>query len=126
VRALAAGRGPLLCPDASEKVALAGPLTGSLCVGAHTPVDPLSYGGAVIIAVDGHSAAGKTTWCRTVAEEFVREYLPTGREPGCDDAVLKARYWRAVNTKRWSQLLDLERRDALSLCDSDPLTLQYL
>ncbi len=40
--------------------------------------------GLVIIAVEGPSAAGKTTWCRTqlggesAAERFVAEYQPPG------------------------------------------------
>jgi hypothetical protein len=87
--------------------------------------------GLVIIAVEGPSAAGKTTWCRTqlggesAAERFVAEYQPTGFEPDGTDLDLQASYWTTVNSKRWSQAEDLEARTGIALCDSDPLKLHY-
>ena len=82
--------------------------------------------GLVIIAVEGPSAAGKTTWCRTqlggesAAERFVAEYQPTGFEPDGTDLDLQASYWTTVNSKRWSQAEDLEARTGIALCDSEP------
>ena len=57
--------------------------------------------------------------------EFVPEYAPTGTEPDGSDAGEQARYWTGVNTVRWSQALDLENREGLAICDSDPLKLHY-
>lgn len=87
--------------------------------------------GLVIVAVEGPSAAGKTTWCRTqlggesAAEGFVAEYQPTGFEPDGTDLDVQASYWTTVNSKRWSQAEDLESRTGTALCDSDPLKLHY-
>ena len=79
----------------------------------------------MIVAVEGPSAAGKTTWCRAAAAEFVPEYAPTGTEPDGSDAAGQARYWTDVNMARWSQALDLENRVAAAICDSDPMKLHY-
>lgn len=79
----------------------------------------------MIVAIEGPSAAGKTTWCRTAAVEFVAEYAPTGSEPDGSDPVRQARYWTEVNRGRWSQALDLEDRVGVAICDSDPMKLHY-
>jgi len=79
----------------------------------------------VIVAVEGPSAAGKTTWCRAAAGEFVTEYAPTGAEPDGSDAACQARYWTNVNAARWSQALDLEDRARVAICDTDPMKLHY-
>lgn len=77
------------------------------------------------MAVEGPSAAGKTTWCRRAAAEFVAEYAPTGNEPDGNDAARQARYWTHVNEARWSQALGLEARDGVAICDTDPMKLHY-
>jgi hypothetical protein len=79
----------------------------------------------VIVAVEGPSAAGKTTWCRATGRQFVAEYSPTGREP--DGSVLseQAAYWARVNAYRWTQALTLEDDTGVAVCDSDPLKLHY-
>ncbi|MET3923200.1 hypothetical protein [Arthrobacter sp. UYEF20] len=79
----------------------------------------------MIVAVEGPSAAGKTTWCRTAAFDFVAEYAQTGTEPDGSDAARQARYWTDVNTARWAQALDLEDRVRVAICDSDPMKLHY-
>lgn len=79
----------------------------------------------MIVAVEGPSAAGKTTWCRTVANDFVAEYLPTGQEPDGSDLVRQARYWADVNADRWAQACESEEATGISICDSDPLKLHY-
>lgn len=79
----------------------------------------------MIVAVEGPSAAGKTTWCRRVADRFVPEYVPTGREPDGSDPRAQGRYWTGVNTRRWSEAVELESALGYVLCDSDPLKLHY-
>lgn len=79
----------------------------------------------MIVAIEGPSAAGKTTWCRTAAAEFVPEYAPTGTEPDGSDPVRQAHYWTEVNRGRWSKALDLEDRVQVAVCDSDPIKLHY-
>ena len=78
----------------------------------------------MIVAVEGPSAAGKTTWCRTGALPFVAEYSPSGTEPR-DDPIAEAEYWTAVNSVRWEQALALEATVGTAVCDSDPLKLHY-
>jgi hypothetical protein len=79
----------------------------------------------VIIAVEGPSAAGKTTWCRAAGRQFVAEYTPTGQEPDGSDAIAQAAYWASVNAGRWTQALALEDATGNAMCDSDPLKLHY-
>lgn len=79
----------------------------------------------MIVAVEGLSAAGKTTWCRRAAAEFVAEYAPTGNEPDGNGTARQARYWTDVNKARWSQALGLEARDGVAICDTDPMKLHY-
>ncbi|MGG7099517.1 hypothetical protein [Rhodococcus sp. 24CO] len=79
----------------------------------------------MIIAVEGPSAAGKTTWCRANHRAFVAEYTPTGQEPDGSDAMEQATYWARVNAHRWTQSLALERVAGDAICDSDPLKLHY-
>jgi thymidylate kinase len=55
----------------------------------------------VIVAVEGPSAAGKTTWCRQHTSVFVEEYAPTGAEPDGSDVAAQAAYWVAINSGRW-------------------------
>ena len=81
--------------------------------------------GNVIVAIEGPSAAGKTTWCLRHAERFVAEYVPTGDEPDETRPEAQADYWASVNSRRWSQALELERHTGLAICDSDPLKLHY-
>jgi len=81
----------------------------------------------VIIAAEGPTAAGKTTWCRRHAPfvRFVPEYSPTGLEPSGLDLHAQAHYWVDVNVSRWHQACTLEESSDLVVCDSDPLKLHY-
>ena len=79
----------------------------------------------MIVAVEGPSAAGKTTWCRRQAAPIVPEYVATGQEPGPGDLLARAAYWGDVNSRRWQAALDLERLHGTAVCDSDPLKLHY-
>ncbi|MCD2194819.1 hypothetical protein LQ327_15715 [Actinomycetospora endophytica] len=80
---------------------------------------------AVIIAVEGPSAAGKTTWCHQQEWPVVPEYTPTDHEPDGSDEERRAAYWTDVNVGRWHQAVRLEQQSRVVLCDSDPLKLHY-
>lgn len=79
----------------------------------------------MILAVEGPSAAGKTTWCRMFGGRFVPEYQPTGHEPSGKDRQAQADYWVEVNSERWRSALRLEAENGVAVCDSDPLKLHY-
>lgn len=81
--------------------------------------------GSVIVAVEGPSAAGKTTWCGQQPWPVVAEYAPTGNEPDSADEDHQAVYWVRVNSGRWQRALQLEEEHQVVLCDSDPLKLHY-
>jgi hypothetical protein len=79
----------------------------------------------MIVAVEGPSAAGKTTWCRRQPWPVVAEYVPTGGEPDDSDEGRRAADWGGVNSGRWQRALELEAEHGVVLCDSDPLKLHY-
>ncbi|MGN7186477.1 hypothetical protein [Microbacterium enclense] len=79
----------------------------------------------MILAVEGPSAAGKTTWCRATGRDYVPEYLPTGLEPSGEDRRAQADYWVGVNSGRWRAAVRLEAEKDVAVCDSDPLKLHY-
>ncbi|MFE3542779.1 hypothetical protein ACFXK0_07395 [Nocardia sp. NPDC059177] len=79
----------------------------------------------MIVAVEGPSAAGKTTWCKRAGLRFVAEYLPTRVEPDGSDPEEQARYWTEVNARRWMRARELEEQIGVAVCDSDPLKLHY-
>lgn len=78
----------------------------------------------MIVVAEGPSAAGKTTWCRRHADRFVGEYSPTGDEPDASRPVERADFWVALNSRRWSGALDIERA-GIAICDGDPLKLHF-
>lgn len=81
----------------------------------------------VIVAVEGPSAAGKTTWCRshypnqTVWEAPVAPNAPDRRL----DPTGAEEYWAAQNSKRWLKALELERESGIAICDTDAFKLHY-
>jgi hypothetical protein len=79
----------------------------------------------VIVAVEGPSGAGKTTWCQQHVSSFVEEYAVTGVEPDGSDLTAQARFWIAVNSRRWKAAQALEARSGTAVCDGDPLKLHY-
>lgn len=80
----------------------------------------------MIVAVEGPSAAGKTTWCaRHGGDAIVPEYVPTGREPDDADPDAQADYWAEVNMGRWAAARSVECATGVAVCDSDPLKLHY-
>lgn len=79
----------------------------------------------VIIAVEGPSAAGKTTWCSAHGTE--RVVAETGRieqPPELSDDGL-ARFWNDLNCRRWATAIEVETDYGLAVCDTDPLKLHY-
>jgi hypothetical protein len=77
----------------------------------------------MIVAVEGVSASGKTTWCRRHAPEAtVPEYVGP---VSAGDAIERAQFWARVNAGRWQQALELERATGVAFCDTDPIKLHY-
>jgi hypothetical protein len=81
----------------------------------------------VIIAVDGPSAAGKTTWIATHREQAAVIGENEGRIQidGTASQLEPADYWAQVNARRWMMAVEAERRSQIVLCDTDPFKLNY-
>jgi len=80
----------------------------------------------VIIAVEGPSGAGKTTWCRTHAGanallEALPDHATVPTEPQA-----AATFWVERNVARWEDVLAREARDGLVVVDTDPFKLHYV
>ncbi|WP_047460190.1 hypothetical protein [Rhizobium rhizogenes] len=81
----------------------------------------------MIIVVEGISAAGKTTWCRQHASEFlVQESYPELRPDRNADARGAALLWTDWNVRRWSEAVEIECEQERAVCDTDPLKLHYI
>ena len=79
----------------------------------------------MIVAVEGPSAAGKTTWLRqsVPADHVVPEH---GRvEIPADRLVDEATFWAELNSERWQAALAVEHSAGHAYCDGDPLKLHY-
>jgi len=77
----------------------------------------------MILAVEGVSASGKTTWCERYAPSAtVPEYV--GPVPA-GDPIERAQFWAGVNEGRWQHALEIERGAGAAFCDTDPLKLHY-
>ena len=83
-------------------------------VGRTRSAHGVGHAGRVIVVVEGPSAAGKTTWCRT----HVSTWMPEP-EPGPLEAVLDAQ--RA----RWRAAVDADATGEVVVLDGDPLKLWY-
>lgn len=80
----------------------------------------------MIVVVEGISAAGKTTWCRSHAgEHLIPETFPSDRGNQPAQGLATARYWTDWNVKRWRDALAMEAARGLAVCDTDPLKLHY-
>ena len=80
----------------------------------------------MIIAVEGPSGAGKTTWCRTHAGanallEALPDHATVPTEPQA-----AATFWVERNVARWEDVLAREARDGLVVVDTDPFKLHYV
>ena len=81
----------------------------------------------MILAVEGISAAGKTSWCRAHAAAFT---VPeNGRLDDAPDRLRDpgraASFWADRNADRWRAALEVEARHGVAVCDTDPLKLHY-
>lgn len=79
----------------------------------------------MIIAVEGPSAAGKTTCAARLGGE--RVIAETGRlvPPAGLSGSNLAEFWSQVNARRWAAALAAEHETGLAVCDTDPLKLHY-
>jgi hypothetical protein len=81
----------------------------------------------MIIAIEGPSAAGKTTWCRS--------YCPAGFVAAAPEKIEApslfadprevAEFWVNFNIERWQNALRLERERGIAFCDGDPFELRF-
>ena len=87
----------------------------------------------MLIAIEGASAAGKTTWCRRFAAGRVlfEGEPPSGPEPAGasdpDPADVQgvARYWIDVNARRWTTACAMSAHLGWMACDTDPFKLHW-
>jgi hypothetical protein len=81
----------------------------------------------VIIVVEGPSAVGKTTWCRTHFPQVLVEAADEKiRAPDLyEDPAEVARFWVEFNVGLWQKALQVEKREGLAICDTDPLHLYF-
>lgn len=81
----------------------------------------------MIVAIEGPSAAGKTTWCRThCANAWVQEapYHISAPDLYADPAEV-ARFWIKHNSSSWQLALKLESEHGIAVCDGDPFHLYF-
>jgi hypothetical protein len=81
----------------------------------------------MIVAIEGPSAAGKTTWCRNhFADRFIAEAPENIAAPDLSaDPAQIARFWVNHNIERWQSAVELERSHGIVFCDGDPFHLYY-
>ncbi len=81
----------------------------------------------MIVAIEGPSAAGKTTWCQTYcANSWVQEapYHIAAPDLYADPAEV-GRFWVEHNASNWQRALELEREHGVAICDGDPFHLYF-
>lgn len=82
----------------------------------------------MIVVIEGLSAAGKSTWCRqnfphtTVWESDIPPNPPSRN----DQPTEAARFWIEKNAQRWSRAVELESKQGVGVCDTDPFKLHYV
>ena len=81
----------------------------------------------MILIVEGPSAVGKTTWCRSRAgKDFIPEAPEDVDAPDlAADPEGAARFWVAFNAERWRRARSCERKKGMAVCDTDPFHLYY-
>ena len=83
----------------------------------------MAIGRAVIIVIEGPSAAGKTTSARRLGSDASVPEI-AGLEPPTD-ATAAVDFWAAANASRWEMAVETEQRVGRAVCDTDPLKLHY-
>jgi hypothetical protein len=81
----------------------------------------------MIVVMEGPSAAGKTTWCRTYCPGNVVEAAPESlAAPDLyGDPVEVANFWIDFHKKQWLAALQIEKEKGVAICDGDPLHLYF-
>jgi hypothetical protein len=80
----------------------------------------------MIVAIEGPSAAGKTTWCRARFPDHVSETTQSIAAPDLFAYPVEvARFWVDHAIQNWTNALDIERRHGLAVCDGDPFHLYF-
>jgi GTPase SAR1 family protein len=81
----------------------------------------------MIVAVEGPSASGKTTWCSAhCGDLFVREAPENIAAPDLyADPVEVGRFWVDHYGKNWQRALAIEREHGIAVCDGDPFHLYF-
>ena len=76
----------------------------------------------MIVVIEGISAAGKTTFARSLGEAtWVPEFEEHGTPPGPETpAQERAAYWIAHNERRFARALEVEAKHGYAICDTDP------
>jgi deoxyadenosine/deoxycytidine kinase len=81
----------------------------------------------MIIAIEGASAAGKTTWCREhFPDQHVTETSENISAPELfSDPTQVAIFWVNHATENWRRALEIEKQHDVAVCDGDPLHLYF-
>lgn len=81
----------------------------------------------MIVAIEGPSAAGKTTWCRAHATHAWVEEAPyhiAAPDLYADPSDV-GRFWVNHNCANWQRALEIEREHGIAVCDGDPLHVYF-
>ncbi len=81
----------------------------------------------MLVAIEGLSAAGKTTWCRS---HFLHRYIQEAAEniaaPDLfGDPAEVGQFWVNHAVANWRRALAMEREHGTAACDGDPFHLYY-
>lgn len=80
----------------------------------------------MIVVIEGPSAVGKTTWCRTHAPSYVKDAPSNLDAPDLfADPIDVANFWVEFNCGLWGSALQMEEQEGVAVCDSDPLHLYF-
>ena len=81
----------------------------------------------MIVVIEGPSAVGKTTWCRThFPGGFLEEALSDIAAPDLySDSNEVARFWVDFALQNWQRALVLESEKGIAICDGDPFHLYF-
>jgi len=80
----------------------------------------------MIVAIEGPSAAGKTTWCREhYPNVTVHETHDIAAPDLFADPAEVGRFWIAHNVARWQRALAIEQVRGIAICDGDPFHLYF-
>jgi hypothetical protein len=81
----------------------------------------------MIVAIEGPSAAGKTTWCRShFPRTCVKEAPESIAAPDLfADPAKVGQFWVNHAVENWQRALAIEREQGIAVCDGDPFHLYY-